>query len=252
MQITISGYPLPVPITLTAEKDGHIIGEGFLLDHDETQRLIEAWCDAPTAFAPNGEDDVRRTWSYSELGLFITVLHLDGELSIDHWESAIGSEGTDLYSTTQMPFDFTVHPAVDIEDRAGVIEQLSRQVADTVDLAEHPHPGTGSYEPIIEDTGQLAAFIADGIRAYIRHGQIITREGYTYTPVITEDGLGYVITAPSGHNETVTLVPSTATDEGDGTGNLFLYHSDAPAHDPLGDAFTHVAFTDPGAEHAGV
>lgn len=110
MQITISGYPLPAPITLTAEPDDYIIGDGFLLDHDETQRLIEAWCDAPTEPAPNGEDDVRRTWSYSELGLFVTVLYLDGELSIDHWESAIGSEGTDLYSTTQMPFDFTIHP----------------------------------------------------------------------------------------------------------------------------------------------
>lgn len=109
MQITISGYPLPAPITLTAEADDYIVGEGFLLDHDETQRLIEAWCDAPSDLAPNGADDVRRTWSYSELGLFVTVLYLDGELSIDHWESAIGSEGTDLNSTTQMPFDFTIH-----------------------------------------------------------------------------------------------------------------------------------------------
>ncbi|MGO1852358.1 MAG: hypothetical protein ACTIKQ_04530 [Microbacterium sp.] len=108
MRITISGYPLPAPLTLDAEPDDYIFDEGWLLTHDETQRLIEAWCDAPTAPAPNGEDDVRRIWSYSELGLFVTVLYLDGELGIDHWESAIGSEGTDLYSTTMMPFDFDI------------------------------------------------------------------------------------------------------------------------------------------------
>lgn len=129
------------------------------------------------------------------------------------------------------------------------IADIARRIADTVDLSHHTNPATGAHEPVIEDIDQLAAFIADGIRAYIRHGQITTSEDYTYTPVITEHGLGYVITAPSGHRETVTLVPSTATDEGGGTGNIFLYHSDAPAHDPLGDALTHVAFTDPGAEH---
>lgn len=132
------------------------------------------------------------------------------------------------------------------------IADIARRIADTVDLSDRTNPATGAHEPVIEDIDQLAAFIADGIRAYIQHGQITTGEGYTYTPVITEHGLGYVITAPSGHHETVTLVPSTATDEGEGTGNIFLYRSDAPAYDPLGDALTHVAFTDPGAEHAGV
>lgn len=132
------------------------------------------------------------------------------------------------------------------------IADIARRIADTADLSDHTNPATGAHEPVIEDIDQLAAFIADGIRAYIRHGQITTSERYTYTPVITEHGLGYVITAPSGHRETVTLVPSAATDEDEGTGNIFLYHSAAPAHDPLGDALTHVAFTDPGAEHAGV
>ncbi|MGO1506710.1 MAG: hypothetical protein ACTHW5_01545 [Microbacterium sp.] len=111
MKITISGYPLPAPVTLDADIDDHIFGSGWLLAHDDAQKLIEAWCDAPTDLSPDGNDDVRRTWSYSELGLFVTVLSLDGELSIDHWESAEGSEGYDIYSTTTMPFDFTIHPA---------------------------------------------------------------------------------------------------------------------------------------------
>lgn len=110
MKITISGYPLPAPLTLDAEADEHLIGEGWLLSRDDTERLIDAWCEAPTDPAPSGEDDVRRSWSYCELGLFITVLYLDGELSIEHWESADGSEGTDIYSTTMMPFDFTITP----------------------------------------------------------------------------------------------------------------------------------------------
>lgn len=116
MQITISGYPLITALTLAAEPDDYLIGDGFLIDHDDAQRLIEAWCNAPTDPAPNGDDDVCRSWSYSELGLFITVLYLDGELSIDHWESADGSEGSGVYSTTTMPFDFTITPATESEN----------------------------------------------------------------------------------------------------------------------------------------
>jgi hypothetical protein len=128
------------------------------------------------------------------------------------------------------------------------IDQIARNTAERADLRDLPNPETGMYEPVIEDTDQLAAFIADGIRAYVTHGQIITAEDYTYTPVIDEHGIGYVVTSPTGHRETVTLVPSTATDEGPGTGNVFLYHSDDPHADGLGDALTHIAFTDPSTE----
>lgn len=49
------------------------------------------------------------------------------------------------------------------------ITAIARQVAETTDLAYHPSPDTGAYEPIIEDYEQLVAFIEDGIRAYLTH-----------------------------------------------------------------------------------
>jgi hypothetical protein len=110
LHITITGYPLPAPVRVQAEPDEHIFGDGWLLTQRHAQTLVAAWADAPTDPAPDGTDDVRRAWDYCELGLFITALHLDGELGISHWESVTGSEGTDLYSTTMMPFDFTIHP----------------------------------------------------------------------------------------------------------------------------------------------
>lgn len=242
MQIKISGYPLTEPLTLRAEKDEHIIGEGFLLDIDETRRIIETWCNAPTHPAPNGEDDVRRSWSYSELGLFVTVLYMDGELTMEHWESASGSEGTDQYSTTQMPFDFTVHNAVDIKDLDGSIEQVSRQVAETVDLAADPNPDTGVYEPVIEDTAQLAAFISDGIRAYLMRTQIFTDEGYVFTPQITDTSVGYTVTAPSGHEETLIITPTPFSEPG--TGTAFLYRTAPGDGTKPAEDLTEVTFTD--------
>lgn len=244
MQIKISGYPLTAPITLRAEKDEHIIGEGFLLDIDETCRLIEAWCDAPTHPAPGGEEDVHRSWSYSELGLFVTVLYMDGELTMDHWESATGSDGTDLYSTTQMPFDFTVHNAVEITDLDGAIEQVSRKVAETADLAADPNPDTGAYEPMIEDTAQLAAFITDGINAYLMHAQISTDEGYVFTPQITDDSVGYTVTEPSGREETITLTPAQFTYQQRDTGTVFVSRSSSTDAASFAEDVDEVTFTD--------
>lgn len=106
MQITISGYPLPGTVTISnARPDEHIHGEGWLLDLEQATHLLDAWQHAPT-----GHSDVARAWAYYEVGMIVTALHLDGEVTISGWESAIGSDGADLYSTVNMPFDFDIRP----------------------------------------------------------------------------------------------------------------------------------------------
>ena len=104
MHIQISGYPLPAPVIIHEIVPDDLIHAGhWLLEQDDAARLLEAWRDAPT-----DEADVRREWAYSESGLFATALYLDGEITIALWESACGSDGDDLYSTRDMPFDFEV------------------------------------------------------------------------------------------------------------------------------------------------
>ena len=104
MRITITGYPLPDPVIIhDIRLDNLIHADGWLLDHEDAVRLLDAWRDAPT-----DEDDVRREWIYSESGVFVTALYLDGEVGLALWESARGSDGTDVYSTRDMPFDFDI------------------------------------------------------------------------------------------------------------------------------------------------
>jgi hypothetical protein len=105
--ITITGCPLPEPVTIpAAQPDETIHGDGYLLTPTQTRQLLSAWKDAP------GESDVGREWIYAEAGLFVTALHLGEEITLSIWEAAIGSDGTDLYSTTTMPFDFNVQEAL--------------------------------------------------------------------------------------------------------------------------------------------
>lgn len=110
MNITIIGYPLPAPVVLDAMPDDHIHEDGWLLTASQARILLDAWRNAPAE-----DPDVVRTWEYAEIGLFVTALHLDSEIDLSIWESAIGSDGDDLYSTLTMPFDFdiTAEPADD-------------------------------------------------------------------------------------------------------------------------------------------
>ena len=74
---------------------------------------------------------------------------------------------------------------------------------------------------------------------------MVSAEGVTYWPIFQwesdRDGLsrlevGVKAVLPSGKEHEVRLVPSTATDEGDGTGNVFIYEDD--------DAVAHIAWKD--------
>lgn len=104
MRIAITGYPLPEPVIIhDITPDGIIHPDGWLLDHADAAQLLDAWLNAPT-----DEDDVAREWAYSESGLFVTALHMEGEIGLAFWESASGSDGTDVYSTRNMPFDFDI------------------------------------------------------------------------------------------------------------------------------------------------
>ncbi|OJX65521.1 MAG: hypothetical protein BGO95_10695 [Micrococcales bacterium 73-13] len=121
MRIQITGYPLPAPVIIhDPAPDAFMRAGHWLLDHEDAARLLTAWRDALT-----DEADVRREWAYSESGLFATALYLDGELSVALWESATGSDGTDVYSTATIPFDFEVRllddigPSEDFRDTRG-------------------------------------------------------------------------------------------------------------------------------------
>lgn len=106
--ISITGRPLPAPVTVdNVERDDTIHGDGWLLTAPQAARLLDAWKTAPTG----NDTDVIREWVYSESGVFLTALCMDGEVSLSVWESATGSDGDDIYSTLIMPFDFHIGAA---------------------------------------------------------------------------------------------------------------------------------------------
>ena len=106
MPITITGYPLSGEVTISDPRpDTDLHGTGWLLDVEQVTHLLDAW-----KHAPAGDSDVVREWVYYDHGLFVTVLSLDGEISVSSWEAADGTNGADLYSTVAMPFDFTIRP----------------------------------------------------------------------------------------------------------------------------------------------
>jgi len=104
MPLSISGHPLRRTVRIDHPRpDTAIEGTFWLLDVEQVARLLDAW-----KSAPGGDSDVRREWAYYDYGLFVCVLLIDGEIVMSSWEVATGSDGTDLYSTASMPFDFTI------------------------------------------------------------------------------------------------------------------------------------------------
>ncbi|QLQ09897.1 MAG: hypothetical protein HZY75_05305 [Nocardioidaceae bacterium] len=104
MALSISGYPLCAAVPIAHPRpDTEIHGTGWLLDVEQASHLLHAW-----KHAPGGNSSVLREWAYYDRGLFVTVLLVDGEISISSWEAATRSDDTDLYSTLSMPFDFTI------------------------------------------------------------------------------------------------------------------------------------------------
>lgn len=102
--ISIAGYPLATPVTLTnVARDCFIEDESWLLTRDQASILLNAWKEAPAA-----DTDVIREWERFEIGLIATALTMDGTTNISGWEAADRSDGSDTYSTANMPFDFTI------------------------------------------------------------------------------------------------------------------------------------------------
>lgn len=62
--------------------------------------------------------------------------------------------------------------------------------------------------------------------------KIVTPEGMTYEPFVTNETVGYKVIRPDGSELLVYLAPSTETGEGPGSGNIFAYCDD--------DAITHL------------
>ena len=89
--------------------DIHIDDSHWLLTKSQATDLLAAWCAADrTDGGDFPDDDLVRAYHYSPLGIFVTALHMDGELTTDEWESAYGMDDFDLYSTSQIPFDVEI------------------------------------------------------------------------------------------------------------------------------------------------
>lgn len=104
--ITIAGHPLPTPVKIAnVTRDGFLDDESWLLTKEQAAILLDAWKEAPTVGT-----DIIREWERFEIGLIATSLTMDGTTNISGWEAADGADGTDSYSTANMPFDFSVTP----------------------------------------------------------------------------------------------------------------------------------------------
>lgn len=101
--IKIEAGPCPLNETLILEnaEPDDMADTDWLINTDQARQILEAWKEAPR------EDDVIREWAYYESEYFITALTMEGETTIDNWES----EGTSTYSTANMPLDLTISPA---------------------------------------------------------------------------------------------------------------------------------------------
>lgn len=104
--IVITGFPYPSPVVIddVSECDTHG-SPHWGLTRGPAGQLLDAWTSA------RGGEDVCRSFEIFEIGLIATALYLDGEINMSGWESATGSDGTDIYSTANMPFDFEIEPA---------------------------------------------------------------------------------------------------------------------------------------------
>lgn len=90
-------------------------------------------------------------------------------------------------------------------------------------------------EPPAPQTPEQAALAGN---AWLQSLTITSAEDVTYTPFVTHheksadyDGLlivGVIATMPNGDEHALTLQPSTSTDEGPGTGNVFVHEDDEP------------------------
>lgn len=80
--ISITGRPL-LPVAFTsdnAKRDETIHGDGWLVTVSQAARLFDAW---KKALAGTDDDDpVIRGWTYSESGVFVTALCMDGEIGL--------------------------------------------------------------------------------------------------------------------------------------------------------------------------
>lgn len=113
------------------------------------------------------------------------------------------------------------------------------------------------YEHDLEVATKAIEFdraVHDGVEvSVIPRSAMTTPEGVTYWPIFQWEAargdvhhvggddlvrleVGVKVVLPSGKEHEVRLVPSTATDEGDGTGNVFIYEDD--------DAVAHIAWKD--------
>jgi hypothetical protein len=102
--IFITGHPLTEAVYIPNPSPDEGDEGQWLLNIPQAEIVLDAWASAPAA------EDVIRNWERFEIGLLVTALAMEGEINISGWESVTGSDGTDIYSTGSMPFDFEISP----------------------------------------------------------------------------------------------------------------------------------------------
>lgn len=108
--IQISGHPLKSPMTFSdVTVDEYLDENHWLLTRAQAEDLIVAWRDAeriPECDCCDGK--LWAAYRYHPMGIFMTALYLEHELTMDEWESAYGADDFDLYSTSQVPFEVEI------------------------------------------------------------------------------------------------------------------------------------------------
>ena len=97
--------PDKASITLEGvEVDRRYHDDGWLLDVKQATAVAALWADRPI----EAGSDVVRVAHYTEIGAFYFILHTEGHISVDEWESAEGAFGEDIYATHTWPLAFYV------------------------------------------------------------------------------------------------------------------------------------------------
>ncbi len=116
VKLIVSGYPLVKPVEIELDDEQaeviQVWGEGrfdvLILGMPQARRIVRAWVEAPV------QDEIVRAADFlSAADVFITALHMEGEINIGHWY------GED-YWLIDMPFDFNLRL---VDNEGNIIEE---------------------------------------------------------------------------------------------------------------------------------
>ena len=104
-------------IVVTDVVNDDIVGQpeariSALLSVEQALQVVTAWLEG----SAKEFSDTYRCYRYSESGYFAVATSSPSGIQLGSWEAASGSDGTDVYSTTNLPFKVSIRP---VEHAAG-------------------------------------------------------------------------------------------------------------------------------------